>query len=263
MYQFKEIKMSYDGYDLSKIGWYSIGKPSYDLSYQLGLSRNANFNEGIEYEEFKNITYDLPELKITFCKLDNNFNALEITKEDKKKLLRILNKKTPRSLVINNREYVGVFTNLGEAWKNNANKGYIEFTFKMTTPFALSNMLVKRVDCVKNESVQIKCDCVADEYIYPNITIVPLDNTTNVTIINESNYTKLEFKGLVPNNCYSINCFTEQCINENNPKENVFNKIEDTDNFIFFEYGVNDIKVISKNAKVVFMHKNKYIIDEE
>ena len=77
------------------------------------------------------------------------------------------------------------------------------------------------------------------------------------------NYTKLEFKGLIPNNCYSINCFTEQCINENNPKENVFNKIEDTDNFIFFEYGVNDIKVISKNAKVVFMHKNKYIIDEE
>ena len=49
----------------------------------------------------------------------------------------------------------------------------------------------------------------------------------------------------------------------NYEKYNVINKKEDNYNFIFFEYGVNDIKVITKNAKVVFMHKNKYIIGEK
>lgn len=127
------------------------------------------------------------------------------------------------------------------------NKGYMEVTFKTSSPYAWTPIYVDEFNLSDNNTTKIiemeNISNVVKTYS-PKIEIQLLNGATGVTLKNLSNGGKeFKFEGLYPNERVSIDNENHFILSDK-PFSNPFAKFNG--NFLELVYGVNQIEVTGK-----------------
>lgn len=204
------------------------------------------------------ISKSRPKLTIELIKIDDKTrNPLPITKNDLRDLSMLLFKNDICVLQERNIVYYGWFIK-GSNWFNAANQGYLVLEYELASPYCYSPVQTESFLIQKEKVFPLRNVGTADEPVYSRIRIVGMDDG-DVKITNRTYNNEIVVKNVQKDEEIIIEGETREIYSITNPPENMFKRFEYTKDYLFLNYGENEI-FVEGNCQIEFMYQCPMII---
>lgn len=261
MNQFRAEKFTFDGYDGGMYGLYlaSLG----DEKIKFGTDRKAEYiTSANNTNTFRNLEYNTNTIPIVFARMDANYNPLPFNKKIEDEIKRYLFQDKPKKLCVDDREYEGMFTSIGELVLDNNKLGYIKCDFEMSQPYVYSHKVINEYIVTNRKDIVIENkSTIRDGNLPIDMEIEVLGNSpTDITITNLSLNKKMEFINIeTSNNKFFVDSANMDLYSLCKGYEdiNMFSCLKGR-YFLDAQCGINKIRIDTNNKiKIKFIYTNK------
>lgn len=204
------------------------------------------------------ISKSRPKLTIELIKIDDKTrNPLPITKNDLRDLSMLLFKNDICVLQERNIVYYGWFIK-GSNWFNAANQGYLVLEYELASPYCYSPVQTESFLIQDKKIFPLRNVATADEDVYSRIRVIGMADG-DVVITNATNNNTLTIKGVKKGEEIIVEGETREIYSVTNPSENMFKRLEYTKDYLFLNYGENEM-LVAGNCQIEFMYQCPMII---
>lgn len=204
------------------------------------------------------ISKSRPKLTIELIKIDDKTrNPLPITKNDLRDLSMLLFKNDICVLQERNIVYYGWFIK-GSNWFNAANQGYLVLEYELASPYCYSPVQTESFLIQDKKIFPLRNVATADEDVYSRIRVIGMADG-DVVITNATNNNTLTIKGVKKGEEIIVEGETREIYSVTNPSENMFKRLEYTKDYLFLNYGENEM-LVTGNCQIEFMYQCPMII---
>lgn len=250
----RNLWFRFNGFD-SRDRYMICTRGSGDRTTQFGADRSINEEEGVgNIPIFYGIKDDCPTLEVSITKVKNG-NVTSFTDMELIELTRILFKKEYKPFECDGLVYYVIFTK-GSNWRVGSGEGVITLNMRLSSPHAWSPIMMNSIRCINEKVFDVYNKSTYDEYIYPDVEIKMLGESSSIEIINLTTGQSVEFNNLDKGeHIYIYNDQMKQMVSKLNSKKNIYSK--SNKEFLRLCYGRNRIKIITNDAKVQLIYQNK------
>ena len=204
------------------------------------------------------ISKSRPKLTIELVKINKETRRTEkITKNDLRDLSYILFKNNICALQERNIVYYGWFVK-GSNWFNPADHGYFTLEYELASPYCYSPIQTESFLIQDKKIFPLRNVATADEDVYSRIRVIGMTDG-DVVITNATNNNTLTIKGVKKGEEIIVEGETREIYSVTNPSENMFKRLEYTKDYLFLNYGENEM-LVTGNCQIEFMYQCPMII---
>lgn len=199
-----------------------------------------------------------PKITVELVKMSRGKKTPEkITHKDLRDLSVALFKNGISILQERNIAYYGWFVK-GNSWFNAADQGYLTLEFELASPYCYSPTQTESFWIDGQKRFALRNVATADEMVYPRIKIIGSEDG-NVKIRNVTNNNQVIVKNVKKDEEIVIEGETREIYSITKPSENMFSRLEYTKDFLFLNYGENEI-IVEGNCQIEFMFQCPMLI---
>lgn len=205
------------------------------------------------------ISKSRPKLTIELVKIDKETRRpAKITYKDLSDLAMALFKNKICVLQERNIVYYGWFVK-GQNWFNAADQGYITLEYELASPYCYSPVQTESFLIQNTKRFPLRNVATADEKVYSRIRIIGMTLAGDVKITNRTNNNVITVKNVKVGEEIVIEGETREIYSITNKSENMFPRLEYTKDYLFLNYGENEI-VVEGNCQIEFMYQCPMLI---
>lgn len=253
--QFRSPYFVFDGIKSKDLGIQIITTSfSGGADRQFGVMRKINEEVGVsDVPILNNISKETPSFKIQITKATSK-KLLSFTEDDYRQIQRWLFKNEYKPFISMDNPsvlYYVIFTSASH-FENTKKQGYIELEMKLNAPYGYSSIINEMIYVNGTKNLSIYNESSVNDFIYPDVEIELLDNTSNISITNTTHGESMSLNNLESNeHLYIYNGDIKYIESKIDPKRNLFKNFNK--NWLRLRYGKNDINITGKcKVKIIY-----------
>lgn len=199
-----------------------------------------------------------PSFTVELVKINKDTLKTEpISANDLRDLSRLLFKNRICKLQERNIVYYGWFIK-GQNWFNSANHGYLTLEFELAHPYCYSPIQTEHFWVSKSKRFALTNVATADELVFPRIRIIGVQNG-DVKITNVTNNNVITVKSVKKDEDIIIEGETREIYSQTTPTENMFDRLEYTKDYLYLNYGENQV-IVEGDCQIEFLYQCPMLI---